>query len=197
MNSPFEVLIDSFIANRIGIDKNFLPEKLVAGLTQNLIRLQADSKMSLAGIGNNLVKDPFQKIRGDKICWIENESKNEFEQEFLHLIGNFIYYLNATCYTGINDYEFHYALYEKGSFYKRHRDQFKNNSNRKFSFINYLNKDWKDEDGGQLKAYTEETEIVVIPEAQTAIFFKSEEIEHEVILANRERLSITGWLKQH
>jgi SM-20-related protein len=36
----------------------------------------------------------------------------------------------------------------------------------------------------------------ILPHAQTAVFFKSDEMEHEVTKANRQRMSITGWLKQ-
>ena len=34
------------------------------------------------------------------------------------------------------------------------------------------------------------------PTAQKAVFFKSDEMEHEVMVAHRARMSITGWLKQ-
>jgi Rps23 Pro-64 3,4-dihydroxylase Tpa1-like proline 4-hydroxylase len=34
------------------------------------------------------------------------------------------------------------------------------------------------------------------PNAQTAVLFKSDETEHEVLIANQSRMSITGWLKQ-
>ena len=44
------------------------------------------------------------------------------ERAFLNQIEAFILYLNDSCYEGINAYEFHYALYETGSSYKRHVD---------------------------------------------------------------------------
>ena len=119
-----------------------------------------------------------------------------FEQEFLHRVDGFIEHLNRTCYTGINGYEFHYALYEKGSSYKKHKDQFKNDSDRKYSLINYLNENWLEENGGKLKLYQEEGVQHVSPNAQTAVFFKSDEMIHEVMVSNRSRMSITGWLKR-
>ena len=109
---------------------------------------------------------------------------------------NFIERLNETCYAGINDYEFHYALYEEGSFYKRHKDQFRNDADRKYSLISYLNKEWTEEDGGQLWVYHGNEINKILPHAQTAVFFKSDEMEHEVTKANRSRMSITGWLKR-
>jgi SM-20-related protein len=142
MNSQFDLLIDTYLENKIGIDAGFLSERLSNGLQQNILQLQEDGMMNAAGIGNKEVKDANQKMRSDKIYWLDKSHDNAFEQEFLQLADNFVEHLNSTCYTGINDYEFHYAVYEEGSFYKRHTDQFKNDSNRKFSLISYLNKDW-------------------------------------------------------
>ena len=196
MKTQFDILIDSYLENKVGIDASFLGLDLSNGLEQNIRDLQHDDFMIPAGIGNNTLKDHEQKLRGDKIYWMDKSHDNKFEQEFLHLVENFIEHLNRTCYTGINSYEFHYAVYEEGSFYKRHKDQFKNNSNRKFSLINYLNKNWLEEDGGQLNIFHTNEVQHISPDAQTAVFFKSDEIEHEVTLAKKERMSITGWLSR-
>jgi Rps23 Pro-64 3,4-dihydroxylase Tpa1-like proline 4-hydroxylase len=196
MADNFDLLIDSYLNNNIGVDTGFLNHELCKGLQQNIFRLQADGLMTAAGIGNNEVKDANQKMRGDKIYWMDKSHDNIYEQEFLQKIDDFVDHLNRTCYTGINSCEFHYAVYEEGSFYKRHKDQFKNDSDRKFSLINYLNNDWLEEDGGQLLVYQNEEVQKVLPHAQTAVFFKSDEMEHEVTMANRSRMSITGWLKR-
>jgi Rps23 Pro-64 3,4-dihydroxylase Tpa1-like proline 4-hydroxylase len=63
---------------------------------------------------------------------------------------HFILFLNSTCYTGITGYEFHYTLYEAGTFYKKHIDQFRNDKSRAYSMIMYLNAAWKEGDGGEL-----------------------------------------------
>lgn len=196
MENRFDLLIDSYLQNNIGIDTNFLSAALALGLYQNIIQLQKDNLMFAAGIGNEKVKDANQKMRGDKIYWMDKKHDNAFEQEFLTHIESFIDRLNSTCYTGINGYEFHYAVYDEGSYYKRHRDQFKNDSNRKYSLINYLNDDWLDTDGGQLNIFQNETTQSILPQSKTAVFFKSDEMDHEVAIANRKRMSITGWLKR-
>ncbi len=196
MNNPFDLLIDSYLDNHIGIDAGFLNETLSNGLRQNILQLQRDDLMVAAGIGNNEVKDSQQKMRGDKIYWMDKSHNNIYEQEFLQHADDFIEYLNRTCYTGINGYEFHYALYEEGHFYKRHKDQFKNDSNRKYSLITYLNDNWLEEDGGLLQVYQNESVKKVLPQSQTAVFFKSDEMEHEVTMTHRSRMSITGWLKR-
>jgi SM-20-related protein len=193
---PFDTLIDSYIGNKIGIDTAFLTKELSKGLRENIMQLQKDDLMRTAGIGNKEIKDPRQETRTDKIYWMDKNHDNTFEQQFLELAEGFISHLNNTCYTGINSYEFHYAVYEEGSYYKRHTDQFQNSDSRKYSLISYLNEDWLEEDGGQLWVYREEGIQKVTPHSQTAVFFKSDEMEHEVTRANRARMSISGWLKQ-
>jgi SM-20-related protein len=196
MINNFDLLIDSYLDDNIGIDSSFLSPQLCKGLLQNILQLQKDDLMVTAGIGNDNVKDNNQKMRGDKIYWMDKGHDNIYEQEFLQQVEGFIDHLNRTCYTGINSYEFHYAVYEEGSFYKRHKDQFKNDSDRKFSLINYLNNDWREEDGGQLVVYQNDTVQKILPQSQTAVFFKSDEMEHEVTMSHRSRMSITGWLKR-
>ena len=45
-------------------------------------------------------------------------------------------------------------------------------------------------------AQIDETVQKILPQSQTAVFFKSDEMEHEVTKANRSRMSISGWLKR-
>jgi SM-20-related protein len=196
MHEQFDLLIDSYLAHKVGIAPVFLTAALSAGLQQNIIQLQQDGLMTVAGIGNELVKDAGQQMRSDKIYWLDKEHDNKFENEFLQQAEEFIIHLNRTCYAGINACEFHYAVYEEGSFYKRHKDQFKNDNNRKYSLITYLNENWVEEDGGQLLVYDNDAVQGILPRSQTAVLFKSDETEHEVLRAGRSRMSITGWLKR-
>jgi SM-20-related protein len=87
-------------------------------------------------------------------------------------------------------------MYGQGSGYKKHKDQFKTDNNRKFSLICYLNDDWVASDGGELVIYQHDKPLTISPNAQKAVFFKSDEMEHEVLLANKSRMSVTGWLKR-
>lgn len=196
MYNRFDLLIDSYAETKVGIDSGFISEELSTGLFQNIINLQKDNLMVEAGIGNKPVADTQQQMRGDTIYWMDKSHDNIFEQEFLQHTEDFIKHLNRTCYTGINGYEFHYAVYANGASYKRHKDQFKNDSNRKFSMIHYLNKDWVEKDGGHLLIYKDEEVLQISPKSQTAVFFKSDELEHEVLDSHKPRMSITGWLKR-
>lgn len=195
MHEQFDLLINSYLANKVGVAPGFLTSALSAGLQKNIETLQKRGQMKSGGIGNGEV-DLKQQTRTDKTCWLSRTSENEFEREFLQHAEDFIAYLNRTCYAGINESEFHYAVYEKGSYYHRHRDQFQNNNSRKYSLITYLNDDWLAADGGGLQLYDEQGSLPILPHAKTAVFFKSDETEHEVLVTNRCRLSISGWLKR-
>lgn len=195
--SQFEALIDGLLNQGFGVCDDFLSPALAAGLRDNLLAFNEEGEMAAAGIGR---KFDFQKnirVRGDVIKWLPEATEDPFEMELLSKIGHFIQYLNETCYTSLNGKEFHYACYETGSFYKRHLDQFKSDRGRKFSLVLYLNEDWKESDGGYLTLYPEDIAPVdVYPLGGRAVFFRSDEMEHEVHPSpTRERLSIAGWLK--
>lgn len=195
LQPAFDSLIDSYISNKVGIAENFLSIALAAQLKNNLQTLYADQQMLAAGIGNKQLLQQDRLIRSDKIYWLDAAHINPFENQFFELMDQFVRYLNSTCYTGITGYEFHYALYETGSFYKRHLDQFKSDKSRAFSMIMYLNVDWQVLDGGELCIYHNNHTQTIAPVNGTCVFFKSSELEHEVLVTNQPRLSITGWLK--
>ena len=117
------------------------------------------------------------------------------ERIFFSRVQSFIDHLNRTCYAGIRESEFHYAVYEPGAFFKRHKDQFLNDDRRRFSFVLYLTDNWTVGDGGELVLYQEQN-TQIQPKAGTVIFFDST-IEHEVMPSKTLRLSLTGWLKTH
>jgi SM-20-related protein len=193
----FEVLIQGLIDQKYGFVDQFLDENIISGLRMNLTKYYENNEMNPAGIGKKFDYQKNTEVRGDLIKWINNDSSDFFERAFLAQVQNFINHLNSTCYTSINDFEFHYAMYDVGSFYKRHLDQFKTDRGRKYSLVTYLNDDWKIDDGGNLSLYLEDERIEnVFPYGGRSVFFKSDELEHEVYPSfNRRRISIAGWLK--
>lgn len=195
LQSIFDCLINSFIDDKVGLAENFLNESLASHLKENLIALYSDKQLLSAGIGNNTHVTHDKLIRSDKIYWLDRQHDNAFEMKFFQLMDSFVLYLNSTCYTGITGYEFHYTLYEKGSFYKKHLDQFRNNKSRAYSMIMYLNADWQEKDGGELCVYHTDHLQTISPVNGKCVFFKSSELEHEVLVTHQPRMSITGWLK--
>jgi len=191
----FDTLIDSFINDKVGIADHFLSESLAAHLKENLGNLFKDQLLLSAGTGNESVVSHDKLVRSDKIYWLDRKHNDIHENNFFDLMDSFVSYLNSTCYTGITGYEFHYTLYEKGSFYKKHLDQFRNNGSRQYSMIMYLNSDWQEIDGGELRIYHGDILQNISPVNGKSVFFKSSELEHEVLLTTTNRMSITGWLK--
>ena len=47
MENQFDLLIDSYLDNNIGIDAGFMNERLCNGLQQNIAQLQKDDLMQL------------------------------------------------------------------------------------------------------------------------------------------------------
>ena len=195
MLKTFNTLIDSFIDNKVGIAENFLSEALASHLKDNLKKLYSEKQLLNAGTGNETVIVQDKLVRGDKIYWLDRKHNDPYENDFFDLMDQFVIHLNSSCYTGITGYEFHYTMYEKGSFYKKHLDQFRNNGSRQYSMIMYLNADWEEKDGGELCIHHGDNLQNITPTNGKSVFFKSSELEHEVLLTNKSRMSITGWLK--
>lgn len=195
MENSFETLIATYIENKVGISEHFLSATLANNLKQNLIVLNEQSLLMDAGTGNSEAVAYDSSVRSDSIYWLDKKHNNEFENEFFAQIEAFIIYLNQTCYAGITGYEFHYSLYESGDFYLKHLDQFKNNPSRKYSMISYLNSNWHESDGGELLIHQTNNNQKIAPTQGKTVFFKSDELVHEVLVTQKTRMSVTGWLK--
>lgn len=196
MEKDFEVLIASFIENNVGISNHFLSDTLANNLKLNLLSLHKQKLLVAAGTGNVEKLTHDNATRSDSIYWLDRKHENQYENEFFNQVEDFIKYLNLSCYAGITGYEFHYSLYEIGAFYKKHLDQFQNNQSRQYSLISYLNNDWKEEDGGNLLIHQLNNNQEINPTQGKTVFFKSNELVHEVLVTQQRRMSITGWLKR-
>ncbi len=147
-----------------------------------------------AGIGKQQDKQVIESIRGDTIQWIDPSSAPASIRLYFNRIDGVIRFVNQQLFQSLKEAEVHMTSYPIGTFYKRHLDQFKSDNHRKLSIICYLNDDWKAEEGGQLRMHLPEGSIDVLPMAGRLVCFRSDQIEHEVLPATRERLSLTGWI---
>lgn len=147
-----------------------------------------------AGIGKQQDKQINETIRGDYIQWINRQQADPALTVYLERLQGLISFLNQSLFLSLKDYEVHQTIYPIGSFYKRHLDQFKKDDHRKLSVICYLNEKWTENDGGQLRLYLPEGVKDYLPHAGRLVCFRSDQLEHEVLPATRERLSLTGWI---
>jgi SM-20-related protein len=194
----FEGLIEGILANGYAICDNFLEPNEVQNLLDIFSERYDAGKFKEAGIGKQSEVHKASLIRGDEILWLETDSINSAERVLLDKNLAFVKYLNQTCYLGIVDAEIHFAKYDVGKFYRRHRDTFQSQKGRILSVIYYLNAGWIPENGGNLIIYTKENNIekaiTISPIAGRLVCFESEKLDHEVTEVFAERFSVTGWL---
>ena len=151
-----------------------------------------------AGVGRGQGLSLEPKLRGDHIQWIEHDQGSHEVLTCLAWFEELRLVINQECFLGLFDFEAHYARYAPGARYARHVDCFKDSSSRIVSCVLYLNPQWDDEDGGELRLYLPgeaEGHIDVLPRAGTLAVFLSERFPHEVLPAIRERWSIAGWFR--
>ncbi len=212
-HSDFDVLLER-IATALQhkgyiILDDVLPSHLAQGLLRELDD-QMDGGLRPAGVGRGGDYQQNQRIRRDKICWLQG--RTVAAAEFLAWMDNLRQGVNRRLFLGLFDYEAHFALYEPGDFYQKHRDAFRDDKagydtggydkgkgpGRKLSTVLYLNPDWSAADAGELVLYDEAGENVlevVAPLMGRLLVFLSEDFPHEVLPAQRERKSIAGWFR--
>lgn len=154
-----------------------------------------------ASIGRDQSAQRAAQVRSDKIVWV-GEQPDAAVAEYLRFMEQIRHAVNERCFLGLFDFECHFARFDAGDFYTTHLDAFadKHNpkGNRKLSSVLYLNENWQAEFGGELVLYkpgTEQEITRVMPELGTLVLFFSEEFPHEVLAANCERFSLTGWFR--
>ncbi|WP_394346645.1 2OG-Fe(II) oxygenase [Robertkochia marina] len=197
----FERIIEDLSVQRYSIVENFFNPDEVALLRSTLLARYEEDQFRKSAIGDHFNELIRSGIRGDFIHWIQESETGPAERLFLSRIQELITYLNRTCFMGIAEREFHYAVYPKGTFYVRHLDTFRNDDRRKLSVVCYLNDEhWNSENGGELTLYLPKDEreevLDILPMPGRMVIFESQVLEHEVKPVKLgERLSITGWLK--
>lgn len=194
MDSVFDVIADELAAHGYAIADQFLSQTEVDTIL-SLPTFQAGlESFKKAGIGKEQQRQINESIRGDFIHWVDKSAAPAEISSYLAKVDKLMGYLNQTLFLSLKDYEIHMTIYPVGSFYKRHLDQFKKDDHRKLSLICYLNVDWQEENGGQLRIYLPDGHLDILPLAGRLVCFRSDQLEHEVLPATRERLSLTGWI---
>lgn len=171
---------------------------LTAALRADLLRLQALGALSPAAVGRGGTHGLRSDIRGDCTLWLDDPRCAEAAGTFLAELDHVRTALNRHLFLGLVEFEAHYAVYPPGQGYARHRDRFRDSDLRTVSWVSYLNDDWESDDGGALRLYPQEPmdeRAIEVPPKGVSVCFLSE-IEHEVLPARRQRLSIAGWLRR-
>ena len=203
-----ENILNDIQSKGFSVQENVLSGESLLSLKNDILSAYHNnlSEQSLrpAGVGKNA--DLQTTIRGDQIQWLAKENLSEAQKIAWDFLETLKVHFNQNLYFGLKDFETHVTVYPKNTFYKKHIDQFKLQSNavdskvRKVSFIIYLNEDWKESEGGELRLFDfseQEKEIsTILPQFGRAVFFLSDAFPHEVLETQRERVSMTGWFYQ-
>jgi SM-20-related protein len=176
-------------------------------LRAELRRLQSGAMLTPAAIGHHGLHAHRAGIRGDSTLWLDDPRCGAASRQLLATLDDLRDALNQRLFQGLTEVEAHYASYPPDTGYARHRDRFRDNdanasaaSSRILSLVCYLNDDWSEADGGALRLYLdpgalEDGAVDVRPLGGSSICFLSE-LEHEVLPATRERLSIAAWFRR-
>lgn len=178
---------------------DFLNQTETAALATDLMREWNAGRLRPAGIGHGAKHEIREDIRGDRILWLDEAASTPAQQAYFSRMDALRTAINQETFLGLFDLESHFAVYPPDSFYRKHLDRFRDDSARTVSCILYLNKNWRSEDGGQLRLYLDEAgageSIDVAPVAGTLVVFLSDRFWHEVLPTRRERMSLTGWFR--
>ncbi len=177
----------------------FTPEQIQA-LYQEAQTLDRAGAFRPAAIGHGATQTVRRDIRGDRIYWLDPTRPSPAQAIYWQVIDHLRRRLNETLFLSLHDAEAHLAIYPPGSFYQRHLDQHQGRNLRLITLVLYLNPDWRPEDGGQLRLYPDPEAptqgIDLFPEGGLLVGFRSDTIPHEVLPAQRDRYSLTGWLRR-
>ena len=196
MNRRYSKLIDDLAAQSWAVTHDFLPQDAVAALAEEAQKLWVAGLFKPAGVGRDAKHQVRSDVRGDRILWLNEREATPAQSRYWAEIESLRSELNRELFLGLESFEAHYAVYPPGAFYQKHVDRFSSADERAISCTLYLNPDWRDEDGGQIRLYVGDEQIELWPSLGTFVIFRSDEIPHEVAPAVRRRFSLTGWFKR-
>ncbi|MCR4510740.1 2OG-Fe(II) oxygenase [Pseudomonas sp. 32.2.56] len=189
-------IVDDLAEQGWSLQPQFIAPSLTLELAEECRKRAAQGALAPAGVGRGAQQQIREGVRGDHIQWLEAGQAEACDQ-YLQAFDELRLALNQGLYLGLEDFEGHFALYPPGAFYQKHVDRFRDDDRRAVSAVFYLNENWQAEQGGALRLYLPNGETRdVLPQAGSLLLFLSADMPHEVLPANRDRLSLTGWFRR-
>ncbi len=184
--------LDQLAEKEFVLIDNFLPLNILQSLEELFEKVYQKDDFNPAKVGSSYHEKRIDEIRSDSIYWLDKTQHSSIAL-FFELIHEMMQEISEFLFLSLQGYEFHFANYPQGGYYKAHLDQFKERNNRMISVVIYLNKNWENGMGGELKIHGE-NELLIEPIYNRAVIFRSDTILHEVLPTQFERKSLTGWL---
>lgn len=182
-----EKILDDIHIYGFSLIDNAYPETYFDNVREECLQHLAHFRS--AAIQHGVIKS----IRSDQILWIDDDFP--LAQHHLQNLRQFSQNLNRAFYLGITEIEAHFACYNQGEFYAKHRDNPQQKNNRIISCVLYLNEHWQSEWGGELHLQDKQSNWHTISPQNNRLAIFQSNLLHEVYIAQQQRLSITAWLR--
>lgn len=200
LDARYARLLDDVMRQGWAVQQDFLPAQ-----DTTLLRAECDIRwrggdFRHAGVGRGAELKIRPEVRSDHVLWLDPTLPDTPQQQhYFAAMEGLRQTINRHLYLGLFEFEAFFAVYPPGKFYQKHLDRFRGSEERSFTAVFYLNEDWKEEEGGQLRLYLDEAGngpfVDVLPRAGTLAVFITEGRWHEVLPATRERMSLTGFFR--
>jgi SM-20-related protein len=200
LDDPCAAIVHNLERAGWSVTENFLDAATLRALAAQVNGRHAAHALRPARIGTGATLRSDTAVRGDEIAWLDEADPSPELRAVRARLEALRVAINERLFLGLFDLELHLTRYPAGARYGRHVDRHAGTTERCVSCILYLNSDWRNDDGGELRLYLPaehgETSIDVAPRAGTLVTFLSGDFPHEVLPARRPRLSVTGWFRR-
>lgn len=173
-----------------------MPRPITDQLLTETRNLFSEGEFHHAHIGHGVTEQRVSEVRGDRILWLEPNDISAAQQEYYQQVSHLREMLSEYFRIALPWSEMHLAAYPPGSFYAPHLDQFRDTGNRIFSIILYLNPNWQQGHGGELRIHEADSSFDIAPLMGRLVCFRSDTVLHEVLPTSRTRFSVTGWIRR-
>lgn len=199
--TAYETLATQLELGGYAICSHFLLPEEAADLLDEAHQLWKEGEFRRASVGRGSDRQLRTEIRNDQVLWLDPLELTPSQSTYWSRMEELRETLNSQLFLGLFELEAHLARFPQGGYYKPHLDRHRDTQARVVSAVLYLDPGWTEDDGGQLRIYSDRVAGVqgpsfeILPEPGKLVLFLSGEIWHEVLPAHRPRHSLTGWFR--
>ncbi|RYD83917.1 MAG: hypothetical protein EOP84_06945 [Verrucomicrobiaceae bacterium] len=142
-------LIEALVQEGAFVWKSALPPVWSDALLNHALEQESEFKRARVGLSNGAQVN--SELRRDQTKWWDLNALSDVESQVLTFLSAIKEACNRELYLGLQSFEGHYAIYDRGAFYKTHLDRFRSDDARTLSIVLFLNDQWRENEGGELK----------------------------------------------
>jgi len=129
----YEAIGRDLIERAWSVQPGYFDPVLVDRLRAEILVLHENDELSRAGVGRGGAFKIDDGVRRDTTRWLTRDTLARCR--YLDQMEALRIELNRRLFLGLFEYESHFALYEKGAFYRRHYDSFQGDASRIVSSV--------------------------------------------------------------